>query len=143
MPVSADDLVVDPFVVEQADLVADDPVFVVVEPDRLGVASDDAGLAAVRRVQRVAQVLEDQHTVFCVLDAGDRLAGDGGDLGLAFVVGDGEPGVCFDAGQALLGLVQQGPSGFDRDVPGATSASRWGWSGTRRRGLSAGTRRGG
>src|SRR5213075_2678719 len=103
-------------VVVQAGLVEQNAVLVVVEPERLGVAADDADLAAVGGAAGVPKNLEDQDAILAARESRYPLVGDRRHFGLAFVMGDGKARVRLDARQALLRGVENIPGGLDRDV---------------------------
>ena len=100
-------------VLKQSGFVVQDAIFVVVEPHGIGIAAHDADFSAVGRAVRVPQQLHDDHTILAARQARDGFVGDGGNFGLALVVGDGHSGVTFDTREALLGLVQDVPCRFD------------------------------
>src|SRR5213078_1999818 len=77
-------------VVVQAGLVEQNAVLVVVKPERLGVAADDADLAAVRGAAGVPKNLEDQDAILAARESRYRLVGHRRHLGFAFVMGDGK-----------------------------------------------------
>src|SRR5213078_3173165 len=100
-----------PRVVVQAGLVEQNAVFVVVEPERLGVAADDADLAAVRGAAGVPKNLEDQDAILAARESRYSLVGDRRNFGLAFVMCDGKARVGLDARQSLLRGVENIPRG--------------------------------
>src|SRR6476620_6081108 len=103
-------------VVIQAGLVEQHAVLVVVEPKRLGVAPDDADLAAVGGATGVPKNLEDQDAVLAARESRYPLVGDRRHFGFAFVMGDGKAGMGLDARQSLLRFVKNIPRGLDRNI---------------------------
>src|SRR5262249_14469616 len=103
-------------VVIQAGLVEQNAVFVVVEPERLGVAADDADLATVGGAAGVSKNLEDQDAILAARESRYSLVGDRRNFGLAFVMCDGKARVGLDARQSLLRGVENIPRGLDRNV---------------------------
>ena len=53
-----------PHVVEQAGLIEEHSILVIIEPQGIGIAANNAHLAAVLRIQGVAEDLEDHDAVF-------------------------------------------------------------------------------
>src|SRR6185369_1466157 len=105
-----------PRVVIQAGLVEQNAVFVVVEPERLGVAADDADLAAVWSAAGVPKNLEDQDAVLAARESRYPLVSHRRNFGLAFVMCDGKARVGLDPRQSLLRGVENVPRGLDRNV---------------------------
>src|SRR5205823_1104462 len=105
-----------PRVVVQAGLVEQNAILVVVEPERFGVAADDADLAAVGGATGVPKDLKDQNAILAARESRYRLVGDRRNFGLAFVMCDGKACVGLDARQSLLRGVENIPCGLDRDV---------------------------
>src|SRR6185312_3504128 len=105
-----------PRVVIQAGLVEQNAVLVIVEPERLGVAADDADLAAIGGSAGVPKNLEDQDAILAARESRYPLIGDRRHFGLAFVMCDGKARVGLDARQPLLRFVENIPRGLDRNV---------------------------